>query len=116
MNSSQKVAVAARSTASSTTKCKVDINNDIHTAVYLCDELRAAVAGQYVKNDSNELGLFNQITSNLKGSYGNRIYIKSGKFSRGVCFRFCPFCGEKLMSDQEAEMVKYQVEIALSNK
>ena len=95
-------------------KCKIDIINDVHTAVEVCDELKAAVAGKYIHNDFNTAGLFNQITSSLNGRYGNRIYIKSGKYSCGVFFRFCPFCGGKLMSDEEAEMVQHQVEMELA--
>lgn len=94
-------------------KCSVDVANDIHCATTLCDELRASVAGKYDCKNNTETGFFNQITSNLKGGYGNRIYIKSGMYSGGVCLRYCPFCGEKLLSDEEAEMVQYQIEAEL---
>ena len=57
-------------------KCSVDVANDIHWATTLFDELRASVAGKYDCNNTTETGFFNQITSNLKGGYGNRIYIK----------------------------------------
>jgi hypothetical protein len=91
-------------------KCRVDTSKDLHVAIEICDELKLAVVEEYRHDDYETKGLFNQITSNLKGSYGNRIYIKSGKYSGGVCLRYCPFCGGKLMSDKEAEMVQYQIE------
>lgn len=95
-------------------KCRIDDSGVVHTAIEICDELKNAVAGKFIHNDYKASGLFNQITSNMNGGYGNRIYIKSGKYSGGVCLRYCPFCGEKLMSDEEAEMVQYQVDIELT--
>lgn len=96
----------------SVSMCRTD--NDTHTATQLCDELKSSVAGKFAHDNHSQVGIFNQITSNLKGSYGNRLYIRSGKYSGGVCLRFCPFCGEKLMSDEEAVMVQHQVEIELT--
>lgn len=96
--------------------CKIDPQNDIHTAISLCAELQAAVSGQYKqgKSDSGQPGLFNQVVTNLRGGYGNRLFLMTGQYyPRGVCLRFCPFCGGKLLSDEEAEMVACQVEIAL---
>ncbi len=95
-------------------KCKIDNAGVVHTAIEICDELKDAVAGKLVHDNHKTAGLFNQITSNMKGSYGNRIYIKSGKYAGGVCLRYCPFCGEKLMSDEESEMVQYQIDIELA--
>lgn len=92
------------------TKCRIGTESNIHTAIEICDELKDAVAGKFIHNDYKTAGLFNQITSNLKGGHGNRIYIKSGKYTGGVCFRYCPFCGQKLISDEEAEMVQYQID------
>ncbi|MGK4306574.1 hypothetical protein ACSMFS_22540 [Shewanella xiamenensis] len=89
-------------------RCHVDTANNIHSAVVLCEVMKAAVSGAHAPNDRSQNGVFNQIVTNLKGGYGNRIWLKSGKFESGICLPLCPFCGGELMSKEEAEMYQIQ--------
>lgn len=99
-----------QSNAGERQQCRVDVENDIHSAVQLCDVMKAAVSGSNVPNDRSQPGIFNQVVTNLKGGFGNRIWLKSGKFDKGICLPRCPFCGGELMSKEEAEM--YQIQVA----
>lgn len=93
------------------TICGVDPDKGIHNASTLCNEMKLAVAGEYLHGDKCQRGLFVQVTSNLQGGFGNRIYLKSGNFDEGIALPTCPFCGGSLMSSDEKGFYEGQVQI-----
>lgn len=97
-------------------RCHVDTENDIHSAVSLCDVMKAAVAGKFDRSNHSQVGIFNQVVTNLKGGYGNRIWLRSGKFDSGICLPICPFCGAVLMSKSEAEMYQIQADQVINGR
>lgn len=97
-------------------RCHVDTANNIHSAVQLCDVMKAAVSGDQAPDVSSQPGVFNQVVSNLECGYGNRIWLKSGKFNSGICLPLCPFCGGQLMPKEEAEMYQIQASNELNGQ
>ena len=97
-------------------RCRVDTASNRHSAVQLCDVMKAAVSGDLKSNVRSQPGIFNQVVTNLEGGFSNRIWLYSGKFDSGICLPLCPFCGGQLMSKEEAEMYQIQASNELNGQ
>lgn len=84
--------------------CRIDSSGKNYYPLQLCKHIKAATKDVFDTVNSKQEGLYVQRVNNLFGAgYGNRFFLISGAFTRGVLFTTCPFCGGPLMSKLELD-------------